>query len=97
MSFTPCILSNPVSTFFEPNPKVGPRYIDLLKLWKRVNAEGGYDKVSDIRGNKLAWRRISADFLPSNAHIVQLAFQVKTVYYKYLSYVNCTSSLLTSV
>ncbi|KAF2670386.1 hypothetical protein BT63DRAFT_400621 [Microthyrium microscopicum] len=72
-------------TLFEPRPKVGPRYIDLLKLYKRVVEEGGYDKVSDTRGNKLAWRRISADFLPSNSHIVQLAFQVKTVYYKFLS------------
>jgi chromatin structure-remodeling complex subunit RSC9 len=72
-------------TILDPNPKVGPRYIDLWKLYQRVLSEGGYDKASDTRGNKLAWRRIAAEFLPNNANIVQLAFQVKTAYYKNLA------------
>ena len=49
--------------------------------------EGGYDRVSDTKGNKLAWRKIATDFLPGNANVVQLAFQVKTAYYKNLAYV----------
>ncbi|KAF1982097.1 hypothetical protein K402DRAFT_341103 [Aulographum hederae CBS 113979] len=69
-------------TIFEREPKVGPRHIDLLKLYKRVTEEGGYDAVSDTKGNKLAWRRLAAEFLPSNANITQLAFMVKSAYYK---------------
>jgi chromatin structure-remodeling complex subunit RSC9 len=72
-------------TVLDSNPKVGPRYIDLFKLYQRVTSEGGYDKASDTRSNKLAWRRIASEFLPNNANIVQLAFQVKTVYYKNLA------------
>lgn len=72
-------------TSFDSNPKVGPKHIDLYRLYKRVVDEGGYDKVSDTKGNKLAWRRIASDFLPAGPHIVQLAFLVKTVYYKNLS------------
>jgi hypothetical protein len=74
-------------TYFDSNPKVGPVYVDLLKLYKRVMRDGGYDKVSDTKSNKLAWRRLAVDFLPPNSNIVQLAFQLKTVYYKYLAYV----------
>jgi chromatin structure-remodeling complex subunit RSC9 len=74
-------------TALDRSPKVGPRHLDLFKLYQRVTAEGGYDKASDTKNNKLAWRRIASDFLPNNAAIVQLAFQVKTVYYKNLAWV----------
>lgn len=76
---------NAISTNFEPSPKVGPRHLDLLRLYKRVIAEGGYDRVSDTKGNKLAWRKVAVDFLPGNSNVVQLAFQVKTAYYKNLA------------
>lgn len=72
-------------TILEAQPKVGPRHLDLLRLYKRVVEEGGYDRASDVKGNKLAWRRIAADFLPSNVNVVQMAFLVKTAYYKNLA------------
>jgi chromatin structure-remodeling complex subunit RSC9 len=73
-------------TTLDPAPKVGSVNLDLLKLYRRVTSEGGYDVVSDTKGNKLAWRRIATDFLPHNANIVTLAFQVKTAYYKNVAY-----------
>ncbi|KAF2398709.1 hypothetical protein EJ06DRAFT_550085 [Trichodelitschia bisporula] len=72
-------------TVFDPAPKVGPVHIDLLRLYKRVLAEGGYDIASDTRGNKLAWRRIAAEFLPPNANVIALAFLVKSAYYRNLA------------
>jgi chromatin structure-remodeling complex subunit RSC9 len=72
-------------TVLESAPKVGSVNLNLHKLYERVCEEGGYDKVSDTRGNKLAWRRIAIDFLPHNANIITLAFQVKTAYYKNLA------------
>ncbi len=74
-------------TNFDAEPRVGPRHLDLFRLYKRVIEEGGYDRVSDTKGNKLAWRKIATDFLPGSANVVQLAFQVKTAYYKNLAYV----------
>jgi chromatin structure-remodeling complex subunit RSC9 len=50
--------------------------------------------VSDTKGNKLAWRKIATDFLPGNANVVQLAFQVKTAYYKNLAFVLSPSLLV---
>ncbi|KAF2130297.1 hypothetical protein P153DRAFT_430541 [Dothidotthia symphoricarpi CBS 119687] len=72
-------------TVFDRVPKVGSRHIDLLRLWKRVNAEGGYDKVSDTKGNKLAWRRLAAEFLPGSPSLNTQAFLVKSAYYKNLA------------
>ncbi|KAF2830587.1 hypothetical protein CC86DRAFT_452983 [Ophiobolus disseminans] len=72
-------------TVLEREPKVGSRHIDLLRLWKRVNDEGGYDKVSDIKGNKLAWRRIASEFLPSGPSLTTQAFLVKSTYYRNLA------------
>jgi chromatin structure-remodeling complex subunit RSC9 len=64
-------------------------------LYKRVNEEGGYDKVSDTKNNKLAWRRIAIEFLPKSPSITTQAFLVKTAYYKNLAYVNgCKPSFL---
>jgi chromatin structure-remodeling complex subunit RSC9 len=73
-------------TIFERAPKVGSVNLDLHELYQRVCEEGGYDKVSDTKGNKLAWRRIAVEFLPHNANIITLAFQVKTAYYKNIAY-----------
>jgi chromatin structure-remodeling complex subunit RSC9 len=73
-------------TILDREPKVGSRHIDLLRLYKRVNSEGGYDKVSDTKGNKLAWRRLAGEFLPGSANLTTQAFLVKTAYYKNLAY-----------
>ncbi|KAF2098187.1 hypothetical protein NA57DRAFT_57353 [Rhizodiscina lignyota] len=72
-------------TTLEREPKVANRHIDLLRLYKRVLEEGGYDRASDTRGNPLAWRRIASEFLPANAQVTTLAFLVKTAYYKNLA------------
>ncbi|KAF2116266.1 hypothetical protein BDV96DRAFT_544953 [Lophiotrema nucula] len=72
-------------THFEREPKVGNRHIDLLRLYKRVNAEGGYDKVSDTKGNKLAWRRLAGEFLPGSPNLTTQAFILKSAYYKNLA------------
>lgn len=78
-------------THLDREPKVGNRHIDLLRLWKRVNDEGGYDKVSDTKGNKLAWRRLAAEFLPGSPNLTTQAFIVKSTYYKNLAYVLTTT------
>jgi chromatin structure-remodeling complex subunit RSC9 len=72
-------------TILEREPKVGSRHIDLLRLYKRVVEEGGYDKVSDTRGNKLAWRRIASEFLPGSSTLTTQAFIFKSTYYKNLA------------
>ncbi|KAF2749790.1 hypothetical protein M011DRAFT_465459 [Sporormia fimetaria CBS 119925] len=72
-------------TILEREPKIGNRHIDLLRLYKRVVEEGGYDKVSDTKGNKLAWRRIAGEFLPGSPNLTTQAFLVKTAYYKNLA------------
>lgn len=74
------------STTLERDPKIGQRHINLLRLYERVCEEGGYDRVSDTKNNKLAWRRIAAEFLPSHANATTQAFLVKTIYYKNLAY-----------
>jgi chromatin structure-remodeling complex subunit RSC9 len=76
---------NKRGTTFDPQPKVGPRHIDLYKLYQRVTGEGGYDSVCDTKANKLAWRKIAQDFMPGNVNVVQMAFLVKTAYYKNLA------------
>jgi len=75
-------------TFLDREPKVANQHIDLLRLYKRVNDEGGYDKVSDTKNNKLAWRRLAADFLrdSSATQLTTQAFLIKTAYYKNLAY-----------
>ncbi|KAF2468484.1 uncharacterized protein BDR25DRAFT_304921 [Lindgomyces ingoldianus] len=72
-------------TILDREPKVGHRHIDLLRLYKRVVGEGGYDKVSDTKGNKLAWRRLAGEFLPGSANLTTQAFLVKSAYYKNLA------------
>ncbi|KAH4600729.1 hypothetical protein HBH82_184360 [Parastagonospora nodorum] len=72
-------------TVLEREPRVGNKNIDLLRLWKRVNEEGGYDKVSDTKNNKLAWRRIAAEFLPNGPSLTTQAFLIKSIYYRNLA------------
>ncbi|KAK8157734.1 RSC complex subunit Rsc9 [Phyllosticta citrichinensis] len=72
-------------TTLERDPKIGQRHINLLRLYERVCEEGGYDRVSDTKNNRLAWRRIAAEFLPSHANPTTQAFLIKTIYYKNLA------------
>jgi hypothetical protein len=82
----PGVLTTTRRTILDREPKVGSRHVDLLRLYKRVIAEGGYDKVSDTKGNKLAWRRLAGEFLPGSSNLTTQAFLVKTAYYKNLAY-----------
>lgn len=72
-------------TTFEREPKVGSRRLDLLRLYQKVTAEGGYDRVSDTKGNPLAWRKMASEFLPGSSSIATQAFMVKTAYYRNLA------------
>ena len=69
-------------THFDPDPRVGAKHVDLLALYNMVVGRGGYDVVSD---EKLAWRKLGQDFNVGSNNLPALAFQLKTVYYKYLS------------
>jgi chromatin structure-remodeling complex subunit RSC9 len=69
-------------THLDPYPRVGTKNINLLKLFNAVVARGGYDVVSD---EKLLWRKLGAEFDIGTNHAPTLAFQLKTVYYKYLA------------
>ncbi|TKA83040.1 hypothetical protein B0A55_00852 [Friedmanniomyces simplex] len=71
-------------TTLEPEPKVGVRHIDLLKLYKRVVEEGGYDLCSDTKAKPLMWRRFAEEFVGKNPYTAAQAFQIKNVYYKNL-------------
>jgi chromatin structure-remodeling complex subunit RSC9 len=70
------------TTCFDPNPKVGSKHIDLLRLYKVVVERGGYDKVSDI---KLHWRKIASEFGLPVPHLAALSFGLKSVYYRQLA------------
>ena len=70
-------------TNFDPEPRVGAKAVNLFQLYNTVIENGGYDRVSD---EKLAWRRLGAEtFGLAQNNLAALAFQLKTVYYKYLA------------
>ena len=69
-------------TNFDPSPRVGSKHVDLLKLFNIVVERGGYDKVSD---EKLAWRKLGAEFNLGLQNLPALAFALKTTFYKYLA------------
>ncbi|KAI9663570.1 MAG: Chromatin structure-remodeling complex protein rsc9 [Trizodia sp. TS-e1964] len=71
-------------TSFDPEPRVGSRHVDLLKLYRAVNSRGGYDQVSS---EKLAWRKLGQDFALGTSNLPALAFNLKTAYYKNLALV----------
>ena len=71
-------------TSLEPEPKVGIRHIDLLKLYQRVVEEGGYDLCSDTKAKPLMWRKLAEEFVGRNPYTAAQAFQIKNVYYKNL-------------
>ncbi|KAH0054522.1 hypothetical protein KCU72_g5143, partial [Aureobasidium melanogenum] len=68
-------------TTMENEPKVETQHIDLLKLYKRVIAEGGYDLVSDTKKKPLMWRKIADELLPGIKNLAGAAFLVKRAYY----------------
>ncbi|GAB7349327.1 hypothetical protein MBLNU459_g8464t1 [Dothideomycetes sp. NU459] len=70
--------------YFDPEPKVGTRHLDLHKLYERVVGEGGYDLVSDTKAKPLMWRKIAEEFLGKSPHLAAQAFMVKSAYYKNL-------------
>ncbi|SZF05451.1 unnamed protein product [Blumeria hordei] len=69
-------------TYFDPEPKVGTKHMDLYRLYKTVIERGGYDVVSD---EKLAWRRMGQEFNLGTGNLPAIAFQLKGVYYKFLA------------
>lgn len=69
-------------TYFDPEPKVGTKHMNLLLLYKAVTERGGYDVVSD---EKLAWRKLGQEFDLGSSNLPAIAFQLKGVYYKYLA------------
>ncbi|KAI4722578.1 hypothetical protein E4T48_01148 [Aureobasidium sp. EXF-10727] len=68
-------------TTMENEPKVETQHIDLLKLYKRVIAEGGYDLVSDTKKKPLMWRKIADELMPGIKNLAGAAFLVKRAYY----------------
>jgi len=71
-------------TNLDREPRVGSKHVNLLKLYRVVNARGGYDAVS---AEKLAWRKIGQEFNLGNANLPALAFSLKSTYYKNLALV----------
>jgi chromatin structure-remodeling complex subunit RSC9 len=69
-------------TRFDPEPKITPYQLDLLKIFKHVVQSGGYDKITD---EKLAWRRVCAELGIRAANEAAAAFSLKTAYYKNLA------------
>ena len=75
---------SPFRTPFDPEPKVGPRHIDLYTLYNRVLGEGGYDLVSDTKAKPLMWRKFAEEFVGKNQYTPAQAFQIKNTYYRNL-------------
>ncbi len=69
-------------TNLDPEPRVGTRHVDLLRLFKAVVERGGYDVVSV---EKLMWRKLGQDFALGTTNLAALAFSLKTCYYKNLA------------
>jgi chromatin structure-remodeling complex subunit RSC9 len=70
------------STNFDRDPKVAGRPINLLKLYRLVLENGGYDALS---AERMRWRSLVKQFGFGNHHEAAMTFQLKTVYYKNLA------------
>ncbi|KAI0155189.1 hypothetical protein GGR57DRAFT_464522 [Xylariaceae sp. FL1272] len=75
-------------TPFEPEPRLptmhGHVNVDLLQLYKTVIEHGGYDEVSKVQK---AWSDLAAElgmYYTDNKGMGQLAFQLKTFFYRFL-------------
>lgn len=69
-------------TPFDPEPRVGAIYLDLLKVFNHIIANGGYDKVSE---EKLAWRRMASELGIYSNNEASTAFSLKEKFYKNLA------------
>ncbi|KAL2133469.1 hypothetical protein VTI74DRAFT_2311 [Chaetomium olivicolor] len=69
-------------TNFDPEPKMGPFTVDLLKLFKYIVDHGGYDKVSD---EKLMWRKMCEGLGLMRHNAPADAYALKQVFYKNLA------------
>lgn len=69
-------------TRFDPEPKITPYQLDLLKIFNHVVQSGGYDRITD---EKLAWRRVCAELGIRATNEAAAAFSLKTAYYKNLA------------
>lgn len=69
-------------TSFDPEPKVGTTHLDLLRVFKHIVKNGGYDKVSD---EKLAWRRMASELYLYTNNEAATAFGLKEKFYKNLA------------
>jgi len=69
-------------TPFDPEPKVSNTSLDLLKTFKLVVENGGYDKVSD---EKLAWRRMREILGIPTTNIPAAAYSLKEKYLRTLA------------
>lgn len=69
-------------THFEPEPRIGNANVDLLKLYKHIMANGGYDKVSE---EKLLWRKMCTDLSLMTSNPPSAAFSLKTIFYRFLA------------
>ena len=64
-------------------PALGPRRLDLLKLYKKILGRGGYDAVSD---QGMAWRGIADEYnIPPMSNAGMPGYLLKTIYYKCLA------------
>ncbi|KAI9844638.1 MAG: Chromatin structure-remodeling complex protein rsc9 [Sclerophora amabilis] len=69
-------------TTLEPEPRVGTKHVDFLRLYKVVTGRGGYDVVCS---EKLQWRKIGQDFSLGTANLAAQAFNLKSAYYRNLA------------
>ncbi|EPE05759.1 rsc complex subunit rsc9 [Ophiostoma piceae UAMH 11346] len=69
-------------TNFEAEPKVGQTPVDLLKLFKTIVDNGGYDKISE---EKLAWRNMVNALELFSSNEASAAYSLKLAYYKNLA------------
>lgn len=70
-------------THLTREPALGPRKISLLKLYNKIIAYGGYDKVSDT---SLMWRRIADEYgVPPMSNAGMPGYLLKSMYYKNLA------------
>ncbi|KAJ4293721.1 hypothetical protein N0V88_005229 [Collariella sp. IMI 366227] len=69
-------------TNFDPEPKMGPFTVDLLKLFKHIVEHGGYDQVSD---EKLMWRKMCEGLGLMRHNAPADAYALKQIFYKNLA------------
>jgi hypothetical protein len=72
-------------TPFDREGKVSGRPISLQKLYNLVMDRGGYDALS---AERMQWRTLVKEFGFGKNHEAVMTFQLKTVYYKNLAYVD---------